>query len=632
MSLQATTTTPPAADLSTKVIEWSDVFELGCGVDFLSRQPRRSVLKGFPDVALKATVGSASQTTRASMKWVQTKEELVETLNAELRGSGALSTVKGGGGGSFFANYLSRTKITKYNLNCVLLVQVVNDPAFVSDLAIAEDLKNALPADFLGKYGDHILAGLRTGGLYLGVIEIVTDTEEKKQEVKAQIGMRGHGGPQLPQPSAPTADGDPGTGNTDATEVDDGDSGKIGPDVETGKKILGGDGTLSTALSRVSMVEGVQIISSVDRVGGSGPVKFDQPSSMVADAERFPGLVGDRGVKLSAIIKPYGLLRDLPDVRAESVFHSQYLHHRDVLESRALRAISVIENLEYALDPKHLRAFAEKESELKQLKAEAEAHLRLVNRLLQELGDDPRGFVVSGKAAEIPAALDLGVLPNRKARDGRVITPAVVPSLNPMVGRLAEVKEQALLLKASDRFVVALNDLGALLHEQFTLQQIAVDQLSAMLQRVRPRAVEFRLEELRAKTRKLRRMLEQELPPRLGRVAALHDPEDAHAHILWPVSDGQADPEQRAVFAQQLGMLIAELRPDGNGRTGGLFPHVVALEKALAETDVVVALTPRAKLATTLRGDAMAWGDLSAMYAYACDRLSRRYPVKVAAV
>lgn len=587
-------------DFAMKTVPWDEnTYKLGVGVDYVTGQARASILEG--SFSKSPGAGGSSQDVSSVLLRIETKEDLVNILSVELTGSASASTPEGGGSASFFGKFVEQVKINTYNLYFVLIVQVVNSVEQIEGATVNKALGAALPPNFAQKYGDHLLAGVKTGGLYMAVVEIVTKTEEKKQEVMTKLGL-GLSGPSAPIPGGLPKKGEKTDEDKTKAPVDDGGTAET-----VDKEGIQATGSLKETISKVRTVVGTELRARVRRIGGVGPVENDDPDRMTKEARQFPEMAAKNGAPICAILKPYSQVDGLPDFKIDHDFASQYVICRDRLSRCLMRAQFILDNFDYALDPSYREHFAGHEALVKS-RADVAAHIGKVNALLLELERDPRKFLSGeGYAERLPPLLSLQSIP-RRLRQKRTLTPGVVDHPR----NLARLVESLVLdddaKRLSPEARAALARLGSFVAEVFVEVWNGLRQIPWGFQENDPKRLEIAVKKVAATEKKLTERLRSELPDLVTDVT----------RKLGSPDDGGRPSNQ----INDANTLVSRLTSDAHGR-GGLAEHMSPLKAAVDEIKAIMPLLGEAKLSDVVVCDEEAWNDRREQYEVAIRILGR---------
>lgn len=604
-------------DQSMKSVPWDVTYRLGYGIDYVTGQLRKSILADPSAISTVPASGASSQRVSSVLRRVESKEDLISSLSIQLSGSVSASTPKGSGSGSFFGKFVDEVTINTYNLYFLLIVQVLNSTEFIRTETVDPALKTALPSNFESAYGDHYIVGVTHGGLYMGIIEVVTRTEEKKQEVVTKLGLgvskpglralaaESSGARAASAGSGSAADkkDKPAKGKEDAggsgdKKDKDADPGKDKPaddaDAEasgeaTDKKGAGASGSLNVLVSKIRKISGTELRTSVQRIGGVGPLENEDPEKMAEQARQFPELVATHGDPISAILKPYTQVNDLPNFQIDELFIGQYVACLDKISRRLLRAQFILDNMDYALEAVNRDSFSDFD-QIEKSRREVAEYIGKLDELLTQLKSDPRAFL-SGQdyAQRIPPFLNLESIPKR-LRQRRTIAPRTVDNPRIIADRFSSLVFDNELDHLPREAQDALEKLGSFV--AYVFDQIATSlrripwgfegdsakRLSVAVERVSA-TVQAVTEELNSQLNRLIEDVSRKLGPRGDRPQAKRNDAD---------------------------VLLGSLEADKNGR-GGLAEHVSTLREAVNELKALLDTIGDVKPSDVVACDSTAW-------------------------
>ncbi len=559
-------------DYTRKIIPWDSTYQRGIGIEYMTRQSCLSPLENFEVLDFKPGGGQPSQKVKSVLRRIESKEELVEMISAQLSGTGSVMSPKGGGGGSFFSQFVNENKIYSYNLYFSLFVQVVNGTQYIDDQTVKASIQRELPADFSKKYGDHLIEGVRTGGLYLALIEIVTNTEEKKQEVLNKLGLN-VASPSLPSPgnvkSAVKTDEESAESDDIANEAEDSESGTGEAVDKTGAKAAS---DLSVMLKKAQSISNTETRIRVERIGGTGPLNFSDPQQMTEQAEAFPSSALSNGDIIYAVIKPYTLLENLPETTSETYLSSQVQYYRNQLQKRGLRAQSILENIDYTLNPNHRALFKESEQELRDNHDRISAYIATINQLVAELEADPREFISNpSKLDSIPKQLDLSSIPQRIVTTGKVlVSPSKIPNPRTNANLVCQLMKEALFHETPKDVTEQIEIIGSFLADFYSEMATAANAVVWGFSNYSSQRLQISLNRIQKLTSELRESLISEVPELIGPLAK---------HLSR--NTAEVNPHLNNV-----NMLLDFLRQDENSNNG-LWEYLEPIEEFLKNMEVI---------------------------------------------
>lgn len=155
---------------------------MGRGYNTLTGELRGDAL----DAPVGQLLGGGGQSTKYRLLEVDDLTQLRQELNVSASASlDALS-----GSASAKAEYVYKSKFTRYSYFLAVHVTVVNAQMVIKAEKLTEAAKTTLatnPKGFLASYGDHFISAITTGGEFIGIVQIETKSEEERTEVKARL-------------------------------------------------------------------------------------------------------------------------------------------------------------------------------------------------------------------------------------------------------------------------------------------------------------------------------------------------------------------------------------------------------------------------------------------------------------
>ncbi|MBJ7555141.1 hypothetical protein [Marinomonas spartinae] len=386
-------------DLSTKIVPWLGSYELGYGVDFFSKQIRKSAIKNPKSLQSKPSTGDGRgwQSVVSNYQRIEKKEELIKnlTIDFNIAGSNPSSSF------SFISQFVDNVKINKFNIYITLTINVQNyEEVISSDFDIIKVDENLTENNTERLYGDHFINGYITGGFYLAIIEIKTDTEEKKQEVLSKLSAN--------QKDQAKDKKDAGTASKDED--------KSKSDSDSDKESTGNG--LKFMLEKVAKLENVELKIDIRRVGASGKLNLTDLKELLKDADDFPQKVANNGRPLFAIIKPWALT-DFTFPSIQSSLVKQYELFSLQIHRRIQRFLSLQEDIQWAIDHHSSQTFVESKQSLIDIKADIIKRLNLSNGLLEALHSNPKAFLTASPDTDqlgihlLPQLMDWTAIPDR---------------------------------------------------------------------------------------------------------------------------------------------------------------------------------------------------------------------------
>jgi hypothetical protein len=138
------------------------------------------------------TIGGNAQTTRFSMKQIETVEDLKESLSVSASGSFGYGVYSG----SAKASYMKSKDFSSNSSYLLVSVRVENQTEVLDAYEFTDSARALLKAnkrtEFLARCGDEFVAAKTTGGEFTAIVEFMSKTEEQKQKISAAI--KGSGG------------------------------------------------------------------------------------------------------------------------------------------------------------------------------------------------------------------------------------------------------------------------------------------------------------------------------------------------------------------------------------------------------------------------------------------------------
>ena len=274
------------------------------------------------------------------------------------------------GKGSAKAKFVAEQKINSYSVYLLVHVLVTNPTKRLRDVRLTDSARELLasgkPEEFRRRCGDEFLVGITTGGEFIGLIEIESESEARKREITASARASGL-------------------------------TWKAGAD-------------FAQAISKITERRTTRVV--VFRKGAQTSIPF-QHEDMLEHAKNFPNsVVGEHAFPYSASFQSYDVL-DLP----QNVNLMDVKTQKEVIERLAAQNLAYqtrIANIEYILDhPEQFEPF-----DRSALSVRVNDFSEALNRIRESVSkcfNDVR-------ACKLPTDLPgLGVLPQRKGGTGEPV-------------------------------------------------------------------------------------------------------------------------------------------------------------------------------------------------------------------
>lgn len=153
---------------------------------------RAEVLGDCVERGALTTIGGNAQTTRFSMKQIESVEDLKESLSVSASGSFGYGVYSG----SAKASYMKSKDFSSNSSYLLVSVRVENQTEVLDAYKFTDSARALLKADkrteFLARCGDEFVAAKTTGGEFTAIVEFMSKTEEQKEKISSSI--KGSGG------------------------------------------------------------------------------------------------------------------------------------------------------------------------------------------------------------------------------------------------------------------------------------------------------------------------------------------------------------------------------------------------------------------------------------------------------
>lgn len=341
------------------VVPWAIGMQAGAGYDSVGE-----VVKGG---ALDGTVSFSGSKVPMKVDYIQQKiestEELSDSLSIDVSASGGYAGFKA----SAESTYSTSKVINNYSLFFLMAEKVVSEPKYIDTVALSAAARGMNAQEFRTKFGDFFVYGFIGGGVFYGVLELKTDSEQTKRDIGVSVSASYDG----------------------AFSV----GGKFAMDMKN-----------------AASHKGVNLSIHVGSTGTTGAwtesKDFSDVDNFAELANGFAAAVGDAGQPLLAILKPYSLLADSPI--GDTAFNFALDAQRRELLAIVQRGQQMLNSIEYALN--YRQEFPPDElASLTDLRAQIEQTMELAKQADGELRDNPDAKVDLGAIALPP----LSTLPKR---------------------------------------------------------------------------------------------------------------------------------------------------------------------------------------------------------------------------
>ena len=374
-----------------EVIPWIDGMNIGVGYDSITQVVKGTAADPDHDLILEPTVGRAAQTSVAKIRRIETTEELNDSLSI----SGCFGGNYGFFSGSISGKYIRENAINQYGLYFLINAFVVNDEEQIKNFKLREDLTSLNADEFRSKFGDYFVQGVITGGAFIALLELKTNSRKTKEEINASV------------------------------------------DASYGIDYLGIDylsvtGKFSNDIKKAASHQGVELAIQYELVGTAEQLlNLDTVQDLIETASNLPNMVQNNGTPMYAIIKPYSLLQDAPQTARNTLDLEALNTIKETLSRLFLRAKFILDSVEYTLS--HMNQFNVSEDELQRIKKNMITTIEKVKDLsnrLKQAPDDSKKI-----AQEIPDTPVLDIIPPRIFEEKELIEVPLVTPL-PLVVRL----------------------------------------------------------------------------------------------------------------------------------------------------------------------------------------------------
>jgi len=164
----------------------TDAISIGSGFNSATLEGKAKVVK-YTDSADLAPIGTGVPKTVYDLKVVKSYQQLFELLNL----SSQVSLKMGAFKGSASIDVFNSTKISDLSEYLFVKVEVSKPIEILKERHLTDDairlLKNNLKKDFLERFGDQYIYGLRKGGIFLAVFEYTAHSYEEKKSLHATL-------------------------------------------------------------------------------------------------------------------------------------------------------------------------------------------------------------------------------------------------------------------------------------------------------------------------------------------------------------------------------------------------------------------------------------------------------------
>lgn len=255
-----------------QTFEYRDGMHYGSGINKLN-----SEVTG--DAVIKTTPQSISMANGQEITFRLQSLDSIHQLHSSLGISASSSGNYGAFSGSGKYKFASESNFNSFSV--FLLVQSIVTNAFremdnvqLKDAAI-DQFKNSAPEQVRAKYGDGFVRGMKEGGEFHGIIEILTTSASEKQEIAASASMNFSG---------------------------------VGS---------GGQGSASYSKKLEEITKNKQVRITVSQKGGDTSNTPDTIAEMIEHAVTFPEQVKSEAVSYSALVLDYVTTDNFPQVPSQ---------------------------------------------------------------------------------------------------------------------------------------------------------------------------------------------------------------------------------------------------------------------------------------------------------------------------
>lgn len=346
------------------IVPWITGMESGIGYDSLTQKVKGKAASTNADLSWN-TVTASSQTYNSQIRRIESNEELSNSLDISTSVSGSYGAFSATATGKF----IKSVSVTSYSIYFLIDSFVQNSEKVVTKFFLDENQRNLAADNFYQKYGDYYVSGVITGGSFLSLLKMQTNSREVKEQISTSL-----------------------EANYDAKAFSIGS--KFSMDIQNASKH---SGVQLEVLLQESGVSGAS-----DELKDGGTV-----DNLIAAANGFPDRVKDAGMPLYAILTPYSVLQNPPQTR-NSINVGVVEALRQDMNAIYLRAKTILESVTYALN--HPSQFADEQGKFNQIKSQMEEILAKVAKANNDLSS---GQDLDSVQKEIPEMPDLTLIPQQ---------------------------------------------------------------------------------------------------------------------------------------------------------------------------------------------------------------------------
>lgn len=346
------------------IVPWITGMESGIGYDSLTQKVKGKAASTNADLSWN-TVTASSQTYNSQIRRIESNEELSNSLDISTSVSGSYGAFSATATGKF----IKSVSVTSYSIYFLIDSFVQNSEKVVTKFFLDENQRNLAADNFYQKYGDYYVSGVITGGSFLSLLKMQTNSREVKEQISTSL-----------------------EANYDAKAFSIGS--KFSMDIQNASKH---SGVQLEVLLQESGVSGAS-----DELKDGGTV-----DNLIAAANGFPDRVKDAGMPLYAILTPYSVLQNPPQTR-NSINVGVVEALRQDMNAIYLRAKTILESVTYALN--HPSQFADEQGKFNQIKSQMEEILAKVAKANNDLSSGQDLELVQKEIPEMP---DLTLIPQQ---------------------------------------------------------------------------------------------------------------------------------------------------------------------------------------------------------------------------
>ncbi|OYD88072.1 hypothetical protein CDG77_25755 [Nostoc sp. 'Peltigera membranacea cyanobiont' 213] len=364
------------------IVPWITGMEAGIGYDSLTQKVKGKAGATQADLSWN-TVTASSQTYNSQIRRIESNEELSNSLDISTSVSGSYGAFSATATGKF----IKSLTVTSYSIYFLINSFVQNSEKVVSKFFLDEHECNLNADQFYQKYGDYYVSGVISGGSFLSLLEMQTNSREVKEQISTSL-----------------------EANYDAKAFSIG--GKFSMDIQNASKY---SGVQLQVLLQESGVSGAS-----DELKDGGTVE-----NLIAAANGFPDRVKDGGMPLYAILTPYSVLQKPPQTR-NFINVGVVEALRQDMNAIYLRAKTILESVTYALN--HPSQFADEQDKFNQIKSQMEQILAKVAKANNDLSSGQDLELVQKEIPEMP---NLTLIPQQlwaETKDNIAPPDNVIPS------------------------------------------------------------------------------------------------------------------------------------------------------------------------------------------------------------